>query len=170
MTQFFQLPAEERAQYFTTDHSKPIKLFNYYLKLEGDQHQKVTMWSETFSHLWEPLNSLPEILPNTVRFLLNVKRRLVHWWKGFWDWYPKGLAQRRTAYRRNWVRILLKKHKETTIHHVLTLTSHLDYLSILISMHSQYLGKQREWLAFKYWSKMRNALLLILSQVPLLSI
>ncbi|CAB4289071.1 unnamed protein product [Prunus armeniaca] len=40
MTQFFKLPAEERAQYFTTDHSKPIKLFNYYLKLEGDQHQK----------------------------------------------------------------------------------------------------------------------------------
>ncbi|XP_020425755.1 protein DMR6-LIKE OXYGENASE 2-like [Prunus persica] len=66
MTQFFKLPAKERAQYFTTDHSKPIKLFNYYLKLEGDQHQKVTMWSETFSHLWQPLNSLPEILPNTV--------------------------------------------------------------------------------------------------------
>ncbi|XP_016650533.1 PREDICTED: protein DMR6-LIKE OXYGENASE 1-like [Prunus mume] len=66
MTQFFKLPAEERAQYFTTDHSKPIKLFNYYLKLEGDQHQKVTTWSETFSHLWEPLNSLPEILPNDI--------------------------------------------------------------------------------------------------------
>ncbi|KAM1609156.1 hypothetical protein EV1_021009 [Malus domestica] len=62
MAQFFKLPPEERAKYFTTDHSKQVKLFNFYLKVEG-QEQKVTMWSETFSHLWHPLNSLPENPP-----------------------------------------------------------------------------------------------------------
>ncbi|XP_018503592.2 protein DOWNY MILDEW RESISTANCE 6-like [Pyrus x bretschneideri] len=47
MVQFFKLPPEERAKYFTTDHSKQVKLFNYYLKVE-EQEQNVTMWSETF--------------------------------------------------------------------------------------------------------------------------
>ncbi|XP_017179020.1 flavanone 3-dioxygenase 2-like [Malus domestica] len=40
MAQFFKLPPEERAKYFTTDHSKQVKLFNFYLKVEG-QEQKV---------------------------------------------------------------------------------------------------------------------------------
>ncbi|KAB2624792.1 flavonol synthase/flavanone 3-hydroxylase-like [Pyrus ussuriensis x Pyrus communis] len=33
---FFKLPPEERAKYFTTDHSKQVKLFNYYLKVEDE--------------------------------------------------------------------------------------------------------------------------------------
>ncbi|KAL6190447.1 hypothetical protein ACLB2K_036844 [Fragaria x ananassa] len=60
-TQFFKLPAEEKAQYFTTDHTKQVKLFNYFLKIQGQE--KVTMWSETFSHFWHPTNLLPENPP-----------------------------------------------------------------------------------------------------------
>lgn len=60
-TQFFKLSAEEKAQYFTTDHTKQVKLFNYFLKIQGQE--QVTMWSETFSHLWHRTNLLPENPP-----------------------------------------------------------------------------------------------------------
>jgi hypothetical protein len=44
ITEFFQLPPEERSEFFTEDHRKRVKLFNYYLKVEGPE--KVRMWSE----------------------------------------------------------------------------------------------------------------------------
>lgn len=60
-TQFFKLAPEEKAQYFTTDHTKQVKLFNYFLKIQGQE--KVDMWSETFSHPWHPTDFLPENPP-----------------------------------------------------------------------------------------------------------
>uniref|UniRef100_A0A7N2L854 Fe2OG dioxygenase domain-containing protein n=2 Tax=Quercus lobata TaxID=97700 RepID=A0A7N2L854_QUELO len=61
VTEFFQLPPEERAQYLTKDHSKQVKVFNYYQKYEGIG--KVTMWSETFSHPWHPTEDFTYLLP-----------------------------------------------------------------------------------------------------------
>ncbi|KAK4597920.1 hypothetical protein RGQ29_015440 [Quercus rubra] len=61
MTEFFQLPPEERAQYLTKDHSKQVKVFNYYQKYEDIG--KVTMWSETFSHPWHPTEDFSHLLP-----------------------------------------------------------------------------------------------------------
>ncbi|KAI4314393.1 hypothetical protein L6164_027306 [Bauhinia variegata] len=61
LLQFFQLPSEERAQFFTEDHSEQVKIFNYYLKL--DDQRKVTMWSETFSHPWHPTQGFTHLLP-----------------------------------------------------------------------------------------------------------
>ncbi|KAK7360586.1 hypothetical protein VNO77_02593 [Canavalia gladiata] len=58
---FFQLPPEERALFFTEDHSKPVKIFNYYFK--GDDQKKVTNWSETFSHPWHPTQDFTHHLP-----------------------------------------------------------------------------------------------------------
>ncbi|RDX83246.1 Flavanone 3-dioxygenase 2, partial [Mucuna pruriens] len=60
--EFFQLPPEEKALYFTTDHSKQVKIFNYYYK--GDNQNKVTMWSETFSHPWHPTEDFSHHLPS----------------------------------------------------------------------------------------------------------
>ena len=60
-TQNFKLAPEEKAQYFTTDHTKQVKLFNYFLKIQGQE--KVDMWSETFSHPWHPTDFLPENPP-----------------------------------------------------------------------------------------------------------
>ena len=54
VTQFFELPPEERAEFYTQDLTKEVKLFNYYLKAEGQE--KVTMWSEILSHPWHPLD------------------------------------------------------------------------------------------------------------------
>jgi isopenicillin N synthase-like dioxygenase len=54
ITSFFELPAEEKSRFFTTDHSKKVKLFNYYLKVEEGQDEKVNMWSQSFSHPWHP--------------------------------------------------------------------------------------------------------------------
>ena len=61
VTEFFQLPPEERAQYLTKDHSKQVKVFNYYQKYEDVG--KVTMWSETFSHPWHPTEDFSHLLP-----------------------------------------------------------------------------------------------------------
>ncbi|KAK7851818.1 protein downy mildew resistance 6 [Quercus suber] len=44
VTQFFELSPKERAEFFTEDITKQVRLFNYYLKSEGQE--KVTMWSE----------------------------------------------------------------------------------------------------------------------------
>ncbi|KAM3706248.1 hypothetical protein ACJW31_03G139200 [Castanea mollissima] len=61
VTEFFQLPHEERAQYLTKDHTKQVKVFNYYQKYEG--LGKVIMWSETFSHPWHPIEDFTHFLP-----------------------------------------------------------------------------------------------------------
>jgi salicylic acid 3-hydroxylase len=61
ITEFFQLPPEERAEFFTEDHTKRVKLFNYYLKVEGPE--KVRMWSECFSHPCHPVDDFTHILP-----------------------------------------------------------------------------------------------------------
>ncbi|XP_022775600.1 protein DOWNY MILDEW RESISTANCE 6-like [Durio zibethinus] len=58
---FFELPPEEKAPFFTTDHTKQVKLFNYYIK-DGSQN-KVCMWSECFSHPWHPLDDILHLLP-----------------------------------------------------------------------------------------------------------
>lgn len=62
LLEFFQLPSEERAQFFTKDHSEPVKIFKYYSK--GDDQKKVTMWSETFSHPWHPTEDFTHHLPS----------------------------------------------------------------------------------------------------------
>lgn len=59
--EFFLLPREGKAFYFTKDHTKQVKLFNHYFK--GDDQKKVTMWSETFSHPWHPTEDLTHHLP-----------------------------------------------------------------------------------------------------------
>jgi hypothetical protein len=64
VTEFFQLPHEERAQFFTTDHTKQVKVYNYYQKVEG--HGKVTMWSETFTHPYHPLDDFTHFLPTSI--------------------------------------------------------------------------------------------------------
>ncbi|XP_019439227.1 PREDICTED: protein DMR6-LIKE OXYGENASE 1-like [Lupinus angustifolius] len=62
LQEFFDLPYEERALFFTQDHSKLVKIFNYYFK--GDDQRKVSMWSETFSHPWHPIEDFTHHLPN----------------------------------------------------------------------------------------------------------
>lgn len=62
ISEFFELPPQERAKFFTTDHTKQIKLFNYNLKVDG-QEDKVSMWSETFSHPLHPLDDVAHLLP-----------------------------------------------------------------------------------------------------------
>jgi hypothetical protein len=64
VTEFFQLPPEERAQFFTTDHTKQVKVFHYYQNVEG--HGKVTMWSETFTHPWHPVDDFTHFLPASI--------------------------------------------------------------------------------------------------------
>lgn len=61
ITQFFELPPAERADFFTEDLTKQVRLFNYYLKCEGQE--KVTMWSEVFSHPWHPFDDFTHLLP-----------------------------------------------------------------------------------------------------------
>lgn len=61
ITHFFELPFEERKQFFTTDLTERVKLFNYYLKTQGEE--KVNMWSQCFSHPWHPSDLLPENPP-----------------------------------------------------------------------------------------------------------
>ena len=61
VTEFFQLPPEERAQFLTTDHRKLVKVFNYFQKVEGQG--KVLMWGETFTHPWHPTEDFTHFLP-----------------------------------------------------------------------------------------------------------
>ncbi|XWS34720.1 hypothetical protein CRYUN_Cryun21dG0062100 [Craigia yunnanensis] len=61
ITDFFELPPEEKAPFLTTDHTKQVKLFNYFVK-DGSQN-KVSMWSECFSHPWHPLDDILHLLP-----------------------------------------------------------------------------------------------------------
>ncbi|KAJ7953550.1 Oxoglutarate/iron-dependent dioxygenase [Quillaja saponaria] len=60
-TEVFELPPEERGKFFTTDHTKPVKLYNFYLNVEGQG--KVNMWSESFSHPWNHIEDFIHLLP-----------------------------------------------------------------------------------------------------------
>lgn len=59
MTDFFELPPEEKAPFFTTDLTKQVRLFHFYVKdaaAAGGSQNKVSMWSECFYHRCHPLN------------------------------------------------------------------------------------------------------------------
>lgn len=60
VSDFYDLTAEEKKQFYTTDHSKEVKLYNYYLK---DGEDKVSMWSECFCHPWHPTQPMTDFLP-----------------------------------------------------------------------------------------------------------
>lgn len=62
ITDFFNLPPEEKAQYFSTDRTKQVRLFNYHLKA-GEGHKNIKMWSEAFNHQWHPLENGTNLLP-----------------------------------------------------------------------------------------------------------
>ncbi|XVF85054.1 hypothetical protein PTKIN_Ptkin17bG0087700 [Pterospermum kingtungense] len=62
VTEFFELPPEEKAPFFTTDQTKQVKLFNFFVKDSATQN-KVCMWSECFSHPWHPLNDVLHLFP-----------------------------------------------------------------------------------------------------------
>ncbi|KAJ1399522.1 Oxoglutarate/iron-dependent dioxygenase [Sesbania bispinosa] len=64
ITELFALPPEQRGQLSTTDHSKNIKLYNYYLKVEGGE--EVMMWSECFGHPWYPVEDIIHLLPQQI--------------------------------------------------------------------------------------------------------
>ncbi|KAK2983328.1 hypothetical protein RJ640_016066 [Escallonia rubra] len=64
ITEFFNLPPEERAELFTEDMTKPVRVSNYCLKVvESQLEKKTTMWSETFSHPWHPVDDFTHLLP-----------------------------------------------------------------------------------------------------------
>ncbi|XP_027362834.1 protein DMR6-LIKE OXYGENASE 1-like [Abrus precatorius] len=60
----FNLPPELRGQLFTTDQSKSIRLYHFYLHVEGGE--KVKMWSECFSHPWYPIEDIIHLLPEKI--------------------------------------------------------------------------------------------------------
>ncbi|XP_031260387.1 protein DMR6-LIKE OXYGENASE 1-like [Pistacia vera] len=60
-THFFELPFEQKKQFFTTDFTKQVKLFNYYLNTHGQE--KVNTWSQSFSHPGHPIEDLSHLLP-----------------------------------------------------------------------------------------------------------
>ncbi|XAR65121.1 Flavanone 3-dioxygenase [Bertholletia excelsa] len=59
--EFFQLPPEERARLFSDDKTRPVRVSNYHLKVEGQD--RVTMWSEHLSHRWHPREDFTAFLP-----------------------------------------------------------------------------------------------------------
>ncbi|CAI8587536.1 unnamed protein product [Vicia faba] len=65
ITDFYELPSEERESLYSTDHTKSVRLFNYYLKVEGGE--KVKCWSECFAHPWYPNDDFISFLPEQIR-------------------------------------------------------------------------------------------------------
>ncbi|XP_038715658.1 protein DMR6-LIKE OXYGENASE 2-like isoform X2 [Tripterygium wilfordii] len=62
LAEFFELPPEEKAQFFTTDiNTKQVRLYNDYLKVDGQE--KVGMWSESFLHPCHRLDDIMNLLP-----------------------------------------------------------------------------------------------------------
>ncbi|KAK4429783.1 protein DMR6-LIKE OXYGENASE 2 [Sesamum alatum] len=61
ISDFFKLPPQERSHLFTEDKTKPLRVSNYYLKVEGQY--KVTMWSETLAHPWYAFDDFAHLLP-----------------------------------------------------------------------------------------------------------
>jgi len=64
ITSLFELPPEEREHLFSTDHTKNVRLINYYLHVEGGE--KVKLWSECFAHLWYPIDDIIQLLPEKI--------------------------------------------------------------------------------------------------------
>ncbi|GMI70783.1 DOWNY MILDEW RESISTANT 6 [Hibiscus trionum] len=58
---FFELPPQEKAPFLATDQTQQVKLLNYYVKSDGEN--KVSMWSECFTHPWHPLDDILHLLP-----------------------------------------------------------------------------------------------------------
>ncbi|CAK8537189.1 unnamed protein product [Lathyrus sativus] len=65
ITDLFELPSEERDSLYSTDHTKSVRLFNYYLKVEGGE--KVKCWSECFTHSCYPIDDIISLLPEKIR-------------------------------------------------------------------------------------------------------
>ncbi|XP_058772284.1 protein DMR6-LIKE OXYGENASE 1-like [Vicia villosa] len=65
ITDFFELPSEERESLYSTDHTKSVRLLNYYLKVEGGE--KVKCWSESFNHPWYPIDDTISLLPEQIK-------------------------------------------------------------------------------------------------------
>ncbi|XP_062109487.1 protein DOWNY MILDEW RESISTANCE 6-like [Humulus lupulus] len=61
ISDLFKLPPQERSKLFSTDHTKEARIMNYYLKFQNQD--KVTMWSENFSHPWDPNGDFATLLP-----------------------------------------------------------------------------------------------------------
>ncbi|KAJ8451603.1 hypothetical protein Cgig2_018237 [Carnegiea gigantea] len=53
VTEFFLLPPEKKAAYFSEDPRTPVRVTNRQLKFEG-QENTVTMWNENLFHPWHP--------------------------------------------------------------------------------------------------------------------
>ena len=64
ITGLFDLPPEQREHLSTADHTKSVKLYNYYLHVEGGE--KVKMWSECFGHPWHPIGDVIQLLPEKI--------------------------------------------------------------------------------------------------------
>ncbi|XP_061372739.1 protein DMR6-LIKE OXYGENASE 1-like [Gastrolobium bilobum] len=64
MTDFFNLPTEQKEHLSTTDLTKNIRLTNYFLQVEGGG--KVKMWSESFCHPWDPIDDVIHLLPQKI--------------------------------------------------------------------------------------------------------
>ncbi|CAL5189053.1 unnamed protein product [Lathyrus oleraceus] len=65
ITNLFELPSEERESLYSTDHTKSVRLFNYYLKVEGGE--KVKCWSECFIHPCYAIDDIISLLPEKIR-------------------------------------------------------------------------------------------------------
>ncbi|XP_062110415.1 protein DMR6-LIKE OXYGENASE 2-like [Humulus lupulus] len=61
VSDLFKLPPQERSKLFSTDHTKEARIMNYFLKFQNQD--KVTMWSENFSHPWDPNGDFFTLLP-----------------------------------------------------------------------------------------------------------
>ncbi|TXG56213.1 hypothetical protein EZV62_017526 [Acer yangbiense] len=63
---FESIPPEERKQFFTTDHTKQVKLFNYYINNDSANSQdKVQMWKvfgEYAKEIYELMNKLMRLI------------------------------------------------------------------------------------------------------------
>ncbi|KAM6589379.1 hypothetical protein CsatA_011984 [Cannabis sativa] len=61
ISDLFKLPHQERSKLFSSDHNKEARILNYYLKCQNQE--KVTMWSESFNHVWDPNGDFFTLLP-----------------------------------------------------------------------------------------------------------
>ncbi|AES96068.1 putative oxidoreductase [Medicago truncatula] len=64
ITNFFELAPEEREHLSSTDNTKNVRLFNYYLQVDGGE--KVKLWSECFAHPWYPIDDIIQLLPEKI--------------------------------------------------------------------------------------------------------
>ncbi|KMT17008.1 hypothetical protein BVRB_2g042100 isoform B [Beta vulgaris subsp. vulgaris] len=67
ITNFFQLPYEEKAHLVSPNHMEDGKIFKYFIK-DQETQEKISMWGEAFFHTWHPVHtsftlSLPQNPP-----------------------------------------------------------------------------------------------------------